>query len=175
VRRLVECLGRDRTKHQVAEVTSLGLVQMTRKRVGSGSSSLLREHVRPRSLRRAAAGADDAPAADAPEAADAALAPAPVPAGDDAAGVATESARMGWPQDGEEHLVAGSPTGLGWPPADDVPLGPPSPAPATASRSRRRRGRVSAPAGPPPRLDEETAQDVSQAGSDSGRYEGDQG
>jgi len=36
VRRLVECLGRDRTKHQVAEVTSLGLVQMTRKRVGAG-------------------------------------------------------------------------------------------------------------------------------------------
>ncbi|WP_157635768.1 Rne/Rng family ribonuclease, partial [Nostocoides japonicum] len=36
VRRLLECLGRDRTKHQVAEVTSLGLVQMTRKRVGSG-------------------------------------------------------------------------------------------------------------------------------------------
>src|SRR6185295_11679941 len=36
LRRLLECLGRDRTKHQVAEVTSLGLVQMTRKRVGSG-------------------------------------------------------------------------------------------------------------------------------------------
>jgi ribonuclease E len=36
LRRLVECLGRDRTKHQVAEVTSLGLVQMTRKRVGNG-------------------------------------------------------------------------------------------------------------------------------------------
>lgn len=36
VRRLVECLGRDRTKHQVAEVTSLGLVQMTRKRIGQG-------------------------------------------------------------------------------------------------------------------------------------------
>jgi ribonuclease E len=36
VRRLVECMGRDRTKHQVAEVTSLGLVQMTRKRVGQG-------------------------------------------------------------------------------------------------------------------------------------------
>ena len=35
-RRLVECLGRDRTKHQVAQVTSLGLVQMTRKRVGQG-------------------------------------------------------------------------------------------------------------------------------------------
>jgi ribonuclease E len=34
--RLTECLGRDRTKHQVAEVTSLGLVQMTRKRVGQG-------------------------------------------------------------------------------------------------------------------------------------------
>jgi ribonuclease E len=36
LRRLVECLGRDRTKHQVAEVTSLGLVQMTRKRISSG-------------------------------------------------------------------------------------------------------------------------------------------
>ena len=36
VRRLVECLGRDRTKHQVAEITSLGLVQMTRKRIGQG-------------------------------------------------------------------------------------------------------------------------------------------
>lgn len=36
LRRLLECLGRDRTKHQVAEVTSLGLVQMTRKRLGTG-------------------------------------------------------------------------------------------------------------------------------------------
>ena len=36
VRRLVECLGRDRSRHQVAEVTSLGLVQMTRKRMGTG-------------------------------------------------------------------------------------------------------------------------------------------
>ncbi len=36
LRRLVECLARDRTKHQVAEVTSLGLVQMTRKRIGQG-------------------------------------------------------------------------------------------------------------------------------------------
>ncbi|MBG0740945.1 Rne/Rng family ribonuclease [Paeniglutamicibacter antarcticus] len=36
LRRLVECLGRDRTKHQVAEVTSLGLIQMTRKRMGTG-------------------------------------------------------------------------------------------------------------------------------------------
>jgi ribonuclease E len=36
LRRLTECLGRDRTRHQVAEVTSLGLVQMTRKRVGVG-------------------------------------------------------------------------------------------------------------------------------------------
>ncbi|MFI7587019.1 Rne/Rng family ribonuclease [Spongisporangium articulatum] len=36
LRRLLECLGRDRTRHQVAEVTSLGLVQMTRKRVGQG-------------------------------------------------------------------------------------------------------------------------------------------
>jgi ribonuclease E len=36
LRRLTECLGRDRTRHQVSEVTSLGLVQMTRKRVGQG-------------------------------------------------------------------------------------------------------------------------------------------
>jgi ribonuclease E len=36
LRRLVECLSRDRTKHQVSEVTSLGLVQLTRKRVGQG-------------------------------------------------------------------------------------------------------------------------------------------
>lgn len=36
LRRLIECLSRDRTKHQVAEVTTLGLVQMTRKRVGQG-------------------------------------------------------------------------------------------------------------------------------------------
>src|SRR5580692_3216285 len=47
LRRLLECLARDRTKHQVAEVTSLGLVQMTRKRVGSGlleAFSVLCEH-----------------------------------------------------------------------------------------------------------------------------------
>jgi len=36
LRRLMECLSRDRTKHQVAEVTSLGLVQMTRKKIGVG-------------------------------------------------------------------------------------------------------------------------------------------
>lgn len=36
LRQLIECLGRDRTKHQVTEVTSLGLVQMTRKRLGTG-------------------------------------------------------------------------------------------------------------------------------------------
>ena len=36
LRRLVECLGRDRTRHQVAEVTSLGLIQMTRKRISTG-------------------------------------------------------------------------------------------------------------------------------------------
>ena len=36
LRRLKEALGRDRTRHQVSEVTSLGLVQMTRKRLGNG-------------------------------------------------------------------------------------------------------------------------------------------
>jgi ribonuclease E len=43
LRRLVECLGRDRTKHQVAEVTSLGLVQMTRKRMGTGLVEIFSE------------------------------------------------------------------------------------------------------------------------------------
>ncbi|MDH2442497.1 Rne/Rng family ribonuclease [Amnibacterium sp. CER49] len=43
LRRLVECLSRDRTKHQVAEVTSLGLVQMTRKRLGVGLAESLGE------------------------------------------------------------------------------------------------------------------------------------
>ena len=44
LRRLLECLSRDRTKHQVAEVTSLGLVQMTRKRVGSGLIEVFSEN-----------------------------------------------------------------------------------------------------------------------------------
>ncbi len=44
VRRLLECLGRDRTKHQVSEVTSLGLVQMTRKRVGAGLIEVFSEN-----------------------------------------------------------------------------------------------------------------------------------
>ncbi len=46
LRRLTECLGRDRTKHQVAEVTSLGLVQMTRKRVGSGPARGVQRELR---------------------------------------------------------------------------------------------------------------------------------
>ena len=44
VRRLLECLGRDRTKHQVSEVTSLGLIQMTRKRVGAGLIEVFSEN-----------------------------------------------------------------------------------------------------------------------------------
>ena len=47
VRRLVECLGRDRTRHQVAEVTSLGLVQMTRKRIGTGLVEAFSENCEP--------------------------------------------------------------------------------------------------------------------------------
>ena len=43
LRRLVECLGRDRTRHQVAEVTSLGLVQMTRKKIGTGLAEAFTE------------------------------------------------------------------------------------------------------------------------------------
>ncbi len=47
LRRLLECLGRDRTRHQVAEVTSLGLVQMTRKRVGQGLLEVFSETCEP--------------------------------------------------------------------------------------------------------------------------------
>nr|WP_034985384.1 Rne/Rng family ribonuclease [Corynebacterium jeikeium] len=36
LRRLSEFLGRDRTRHKLGEVTSLGLVQLTRKRLGTG-------------------------------------------------------------------------------------------------------------------------------------------
>ncbi|MDR2748458.1 MAG: Rne/Rng family ribonuclease [Bifidobacteriaceae bacterium] len=36
LKRLIECLSRDKTSHQVTEITSLGLVQITRKRVGRG-------------------------------------------------------------------------------------------------------------------------------------------
>ena len=65
LRRMVECLGRDRTRHQVAEVTSLGLVQMTRKRIGTGLLEAFSENVRalpgprparPRRARRAEEG-----------------------------------------------------------------------------------------------------------------------
>ena len=64
LRRLVECLGRDRTRHQVAEVTSLGLVQMTRKRIGTGLlesfSPRLRRLPRPRRRDRGGAGRAEA-------------------------------------------------------------------------------------------------------------------
>jgi ribonuclease E len=73
LRRLTECLGRDRTKHQVAEVTSLGLVQMTRKRVGEGLLEAFSEtcptcggrgllvHTEPLEVRRSVDGDDKAP------------------------------------------------------------------------------------------------------------------
>jgi ribonuclease E len=78
VRRLVECLGRDRTKHQVAEVTSLGLVQMTRKRVGQGLLESFSEpcescngrgvHVHPEPWTSGAAAGATTPRASAPRA-----------------------------------------------------------------------------------------------------------
>jgi ribonuclease E len=67
LRRLLECLARDRTKHQVAEVTSLGLVQMTRKRVGSGlleAFSVPCEHCNGRGVIVSLEPVDHAPAAD---------------------------------------------------------------------------------------------------------------
>jgi ribonuclease E len=67
LRRLLECLARDRTKHQVAEVTSLGLVQMTRKRVGSGlleAFSVACEHCNGRGVIVSLEPVDHAPAGD---------------------------------------------------------------------------------------------------------------
>jgi ribonuclease E len=67
LRRLLECLARDRTKHQVAEVTSLGLVQMTRKRVGSGlleAFSVPCEHCNGRGVMVSLEPVDHAPAGD---------------------------------------------------------------------------------------------------------------
>ncbi|MFD0594100.1 ribonuclease E/G [Catellatospora coxensis] len=75
LRRLTECLGRDRTKHQVTEITSLGLVQMTRKRIGAGLLEAFSEpcehckgrgviiHTEPVSERRAPVHAAPPPAA----------------------------------------------------------------------------------------------------------------
>src|SRR5580700_2552221 len=67
LRRLLECLARDRTKHQVAEVTSLGLVQMTRKRVGSGlleAFSVSCEHCNGRGVMVSLEPVDHVPAGD---------------------------------------------------------------------------------------------------------------
>ena len=44
LRRLTEALARDRTRHQVSEVTSLGLVQLTRKRLAGTGASRACEH-----------------------------------------------------------------------------------------------------------------------------------
>jgi ribonuclease E len=69
LRRLLECLARDRTKHQVAEVTSLGLVQMTRKRVGSGlleAFSVPCEHCNGRGVIVSVEPVDHVPAGDRP-------------------------------------------------------------------------------------------------------------
>ncbi|WP_028479609.1 translation initiation factor IF-2 N-terminal domain-containing protein [Nocardia sp. CNY236] len=66
LRRLTESLGRDRTRHQVSEVTSLGLVQMTRKKLGTGlveAFSTTCEHCHGRGIvvhtRPVESGADD--------------------------------------------------------------------------------------------------------------------
>jgi ribonuclease E len=107
LRRLMECLGRDRTRHNVAEVTSLGLVQMTRKRVGTGLLEAFSETCKecggsgviltadPVAARRppkppkpspSRRPAPTAPAADAADPAEAQAAEAEVSAGDDATG-----------------------------------------------------------------------------------------
>jgi len=118
VKRLVECLGRDRTKHQVAEVTSLGLVQMTRKRVGQGlleSFSEPCEHCQGRGVlvqgepvdgRRGGDG-DEEPRRDRERAPKArSIKPLPADAPKPGAGVAAAAAAAAAP-DGEAEVPAG--------------------------------------------------------------------
>jgi ribonuclease E len=163
LRRLTECLGRDRTRHQVAEVTSLGLVQMTRKKVGTGlleAYSSACEHCKGRGVV-----VFDDPASVRSQ-------PTPTPAPDSAAAlsVTKDSAAMNGrrakprgrgsgcapstadptsePISGPISESTSGPTAEpdGAPPATDVS---PAPAqPATRTMTRRRRA-ASRPAGPP--------------------------
>ena len=142
LRRLTECLGRDRTKHQVAEVTSLGLVQMTRKRVGQGLLEVFSEpceHCRGRGVivstdpvdEKRRSGGDGGPAAGTAAATAAAPAPRAAPA-------ARGTSRTAGSKDAEPAPRRGDRG-----PAEPPPRTPSRPrAPARGGRRNRgRRGR----------------------------------
>jgi ribonuclease E len=159
LRRLTECLGRDRTKHQVAEVTSLGLVQMTRKRVGEGLLEAFSEtcptcggrgllvHTEPIEARRPGGGEESTPRrrgkrgkTSEPEAVEPAVneeqrrAAASAMATIAGVGPQESSAEMG---ESVEPVVVAADTGE---PAETA---------EPAARPRRRRRAASRPAGPP--------------------------
>jgi ribonuclease E len=170
LRRLTECLGRDRTKHQVAEVTSLGLVQMTRKRVGEGLLEAFSEtcptcggrgvlvHTEPLDIRRASGGEEKAPRrrgkrskASEPEAAE--------PAVNDEQRRAAASAMAAIagmnPTEAAESVLVSAETADAAEPAETAPSAEPAEtaepvdSAEPASRPRRRRRAASRPAGPP--------------------------
>jgi ribonuclease E len=150
LRRLTECLGRDRTKHQVAEVTSLGLVQMTRKRVGQGlleAFSETCEHCKGRGLIVRHEPVDRSRSPQQPKS----PLPKPTPPTGGPAAIAATSTIP----DAEETPAAGDA-----PPADAVGESASEPEPRAEPRSRRRRGRSKET---PPEETAETPAEASEA------------
>jgi len=175
VRRLVECLGRDRTKHQVAEVTSLGLVQMTRKRVGQGLLESFSEpceacngrgvHVHPEPVdeRKGGGGGEDSRRERAPKARSA----KPLPADAPKPGAAIAAAGGSAAGDGaaaDRATSAGAATATGEA-ADGAATGDGSEETAPPKR-RRRGGRGSGAATVP--AEQELAEILAPAGAEPG-------
>jgi ribonuclease E len=141
LRRLMECLGRDRTRHQVAEVTSLGLVQMTRKRVGQGLLEAFSETCKECGGRGVILTHDPVvskrPPKPRPPAGVKAI-PAPAKQhGDAVAEAATEAVAEATPEATTE------------PPGEDAAAVEDKPAPKKRTRGGRGSGSASRPAGPP--------------------------
>jgi ribonuclease E len=150
LRRLLECLARDRTKHQVAEVTSLGLVQMTRKRVGSGlleAFSVPCEHCNGRGVMISLEPVDHSHGRDVGRAGGATPRPprpAP-PAGQGPAAEATPAEAGQQEVNGSGHAdVVGGPADL---PAQEAPANGAQAAPAGEPAARPARGRAAAAGG----------------------------
>ena len=141
LRRLLECLARDRTKHQVAEVTSLGLVQMTRKRVGSGlleAFSVPCEHCNGRGVMVSLEPVDHAPARDGHSHHDAAPKPGP---GRGRGGSRQSGSRPSGGADEAKAAQAGQNGTAAGPDAADPEAEATASSPAHRSRSSRSRSR----------------------------------